>query len=81
MFTRMGIERRYADPISKGDPALTARLRRRIRPFVLRRLKREVAPELPPRTDAVLFCRLEDDERRVYDAVKIATREDVLAKV
>ena len=33
---------------------------RKIRPFVLRRLKKEVAPELPPRVESVLYCELED---------------------
>ena len=35
-----------------ATPGAAAGLRERIRPFVLRRLKRDVAPELPPRTDA-----------------------------
>jgi SNF2 family DNA or RNA helicase len=55
------------------------KLRRRIRPFVLRRLKREVAPELPPRSEAVLSVALDERERAVYDAVRAATRADVVA--
>src|SRR5690606_29888866 len=53
----------------------------RIRPFVLRRLKREVAPELPPRTEVVLRCTLTEEERRVYDAVRAATVQDVVARL
>ena len=45
----------------------------------MRRLKQDVAPELPPRTDAVLRVELDDNERAVYDAVRAATRSDVLA--
>ena len=52
-------------------------MRARIKPFLLRRLKKEVATELPPRTEAVLYCELEDDERNVYDSVKAASRDDV----
>ena len=44
---------------------------------MLRRLKRDVAPELPPRTDAVLHVELDDGERAVYDAVRAATQKDV----
>jgi superfamily II DNA or RNA helicase len=75
---------RYSDPISYGGPAGTAaaqRLRAKIRPFVLRRMKREVLPELPPRTDAVLHVELDEAERSVYDAVRVATRKAVTDKL
>jgi superfamily II DNA or RNA helicase len=75
---------RYVKPIAEGGPrgeAAAERLRRRIRPFVLRRRKREVAPELPPRTDLVLRCELDPEERTVYDAVRAATRAEVLEKL
>jgi superfamily II DNA or RNA helicase len=68
---------RFARPVSAGDEQAGARLRERIRPFVLRRLKREVAPELPPRTDVVLHAVLSEPERALYDAVRAATRDDV----
>jgi superfamily II DNA or RNA helicase len=70
---------RFARPIADGRSDVAADLRRRLRPFVLRRLKRDVAPELPPRTDAVLRVELGDSERAVYDAVRAATRDEVLA--
>jgi superfamily II DNA or RNA helicase len=70
---------RFARPIADGRGDVAADLRRRLRPFVLRRLKQDVAPELPPRTDAVLRVELGDNERAVYDAVRAATRDEVLA--
>ncbi|MEM1415441.1 MAG: SNF2-related protein, partial [Myxococcota bacterium] len=46
--------RRYAIPIERdGDDASRVRLAKRLRPFLLRRTKKAVAPELPPRTDVV----------------------------
>ncbi|HLM72222.1 MAG TPA: DEAD/DEAH box helicase, partial [Polyangiaceae bacterium] len=72
---------RYSKPIAEGEPGAAERLRRKIRPFVLRRMKGEVAPELPPRVDSVLYCDLDEEERRVYDAVRAATRTEVLAKL
>jgi SNF2 family DNA or RNA helicase len=48
---------------------------------VLRRIKREVAPELPPRTDIVMRCELDAEERSVYDAVAAATRADVVERL
>ncbi len=78
---RSDFDRRYARPIAAGEPGVAARLRARIRPFVLRRLKSEVAKELPPRTDVVLRCTLGDAERKVYDAVRAATREEIVARL
>ena len=70
---------RHARPIAEGQPGAAAALRQRVRPFLLRRLKQDVAPELPPRTDAVLRVELGDGERAVYDAVRAATQKDLLA--
>ena len=72
---------RYARPIAAGDPGAASTLRERIRPFLLRRKKSDVAPELPPRTDVVLHCELSDDERSVYDAVRAATVTEVVVQL
>jgi SNF2 family DNA or RNA helicase len=69
----------YARPIADGVAGAAARLRQRIRPFVLRRLKREVAPELPPRTENVLRVELDEHERGVYDAVRAASRAEIVS--
>ncbi len=79
--SREDFAERTARPIEAGDLDAGVRLRERIRPFVLRRLKREVAPELPPRTDVVLHAVLSEEERALYDAVRAATREDVVARL
>ncbi|HEY4241941.1 MAG TPA: DEAD/DEAH box helicase [Kofleriaceae bacterium] len=76
---RADFAERWAEPIQLGDNAAAARLRDRIRPFVLRRMKSEVARELPPRTEAVLYVELEETERVVYDAIRAATQRDVVA--
>ena len=78
---RRDFQERVARPIADGVEGAAARLRERIRPFVLRRLKRDVAPELPPRIEATLYCTLGDEERRVYDAVRAATLTEVVAKL
>ena len=78
---RQDFQERYAQPIAGGEPQAAERLRERIRPFILRRSKREVAPELPPRTERVLHCELSDAERIVYDTVRAATLNDVVARL
>jgi superfamily II DNA or RNA helicase len=78
---RSDFQDRYAGPIAQGQPEVARRLRERIRPFLLRRLKQDVAPELPPRTEVVLYCELTSDERGVYDAIRAATVEEVVRKL
>ncbi len=78
---RRDFQQRYARPIADGDSVAADRLRERIHPFVLRRLKRQVAPELPPRTEVVLHCELSEEERQVYDAVRAASVSKVVERL
>jgi superfamily II DNA or RNA helicase len=78
---RSDFQERYNSPIANGEPNAAKRLRAKIRPFVLRRMKREVLPELPPRSEAVLHVELDETERSIYDAVRVATKKDVAAKL
>ncbi len=69
---------RFARPIERDrDPARKAALARTIRPFLLRRTKAEVAPELPPRTEIRLDVELSVAERRLYEEARLA----ILARV
>ena len=74
-------KKRYAKPLEQGDETVTRHLQQRIRPFILRRHKRDVAKELPPRTDTVLHCELSEEERITYDAIRAATQEELLEKL
>ncbi|HEX6244256.1 MAG TPA: DEAD/DEAH box helicase, partial [Polyangiales bacterium] len=78
---RAEFEERYEKPIGAGDRAAGERLRARIKPFVLRRLKREVARELPPRTDLVLRVALDERERALYDGVRAATQKELVEQL
>ena len=73
---------RYELPITreKNSEAQT-RLARRLRPFLLRRLKRDVAADLPPKLEQVSFCDLTSDQRGVYQQVIEASRKEVLEAV
>jgi SNF2 family DNA or RNA helicase len=44
---------------------------------MLRRLKREVAAELPPKTEVVLHCELSESEQALYDALYLSSRETI----
>lgn len=78
---RSNFQERYANPIGNGVENAAAMLRSKIRPFVLRRMKKDVLPELPPRTDAVLHVELDETERSIYDAVRVATRKELADKL
>lgn len=73
----------YARPAESGeDPAhaaaTTARLRRRIRPLMLRRTKELVAAELPAKNDARVNLPLAPGHRRIYDTHLQRERQKVL---
>ncbi|MBI5385764.1 MAG: SNF2 helicase associated domain-containing protein [Verrucomicrobia bacterium] len=71
---------RYELPITREKSAeAQSRLARRLRPFLLRRLKRDVAKELPPKLEQVSFCELTEEQRAVYQQLMEAGRSEVLA--
>lgn len=52
----------------RGDPLARRRLAARVRPFVIRRTKSEVAKDLPERTEEDLLCELEGEQATLYRA-------------
>lgn len=76
--TRADFSKRYSRPINEGSNAAAESLRSLIKPFLLRRLKRDVAKDLPPRTDVVLTVELEEDERQLYDSIYAAKQKEVV---
>ncbi|HIZ98994.1 MAG TPA: SWIM zinc finger family protein, partial [Candidatus Janibacter merdipullorum] len=69
----------YRKPIESGaQPELLDRLRRRIRPLMLRRTKEQVALDLPPKQVQVLPVDLTPTHRRVYDRHLQRERKRVL---
>jgi superfamily II DNA or RNA helicase len=57
------------------------RLARRLRPFLLRRLKRDVAADLPEKIEQVSYCDLNDDQRALYQQVLEASRREIVNAV
>jgi superfamily II DNA or RNA helicase len=80
--TAKDFRERYELPIAKEkNVEAQRRLARRLRPFMLRRLKREVASDLPAKLEQISFCELTPDQRSVYQQVIEASRKEVLAAV
>ena len=51
--------------------------RARMKPFLLRRLKSQVATDLPPKTETIVHCQLGEGERAAYEVVLAAARRDL----
>jgi SNF2 family DNA or RNA helicase len=72
----------YSTPIDKDENEVIAdELNKIINPFVLRRTKEMVASELPDKTENILYCEMENDQRRVYDAYRNEYRNRLLNKI
>ena len=52
----------------KGDPFARKRLSSRVRPFLLRRTKAQVAKDLPDRVEEDLYCEIEGEQKTLYRA-------------
>ncbi len=60
---------RFSLPIDRDkDPARREALAAMVRPYLLRRTKREVSPELPPRTEVVRLVEPTPEEQALYEA-------------
>lgn len=65
----------------KQDEHSAQLLRRLVHPFILRRTKDQVAPELPPRTERLLFTEMEPAQRALYDQWRDHYRAQLLKMI
>ncbi|MCL4177052.1 MAG: DEAD/DEAH box helicase [Verrucomicrobia bacterium] len=69
---------RYEWPIVRDRSQATQdRLARRLQPFLLRRLKRAVAADLPARIEQISTCELSPEQRALYQQVLAASRREL----
>ena len=68
--SRTDFRERYEQPLTRGEaPEVQRRLARRMRPFLLRRRKTEVARELPEKLEQSVICDLTAHQRAAYDGL------------
>lgn len=73
-----GFARRWRKPIEEnGETVRAALLAARVRPFILRRRKDDVATELPPKTTVVRRVALVGQQRALYESVRVAADKQV----
>ena len=65
----------------KLAPGKIQTLARALRPFILRRTKEQVLPDLPGKTETTIYCVLDDEQRREYDALAAHYRGVLTKKV
>lgn len=62
----------YRKPIEKhADTERAQALKQKVAPFMLRRTKRQVAAELPEKTEIVQLLELEADQRNLYESIRL----------
>lgn len=72
----------FANPIDKnGDKDASMMLRRLIKPFMLRRTKGEVATDLPEKTETILWCQMDKNQKTLYDEYKDYYRHALMQKI
>ena len=77
--SRNDFKERYEQPIVQGIEAgpLKARLAKRIRPFLLRRTKRDVYKELPEKLEQVVYCSMTPQQTEVYEKLLRESRRQI----
>lgn len=72
----------FATPIDKfGEKEQKDHLRKLLFPFILRRTKEQVAKDLPEKTESILYCEMETEQRKIYDAYRNEYRSKILGTI
>jgi superfamily II DNA or RNA helicase len=71
---REDFRERYELPISRGSTLEQARLAKRLRPVMLRRLKKQVVKELPEKIEQTAFCDLSPEQEELYQKLRQESR-------
>jgi len=72
----------FETPIMRdGDAEKQQRLARRVQPFMIRRLKTQVAADLPSRTEQTIECEMTTSQKKAYRETVLRARRDILREV
>jgi superfamily II DNA or RNA helicase len=74
-------EERVARPIDRGDMETAHRLRSTIKPFVMRRVKSDVAQDLPDKIEQEMIVPLAEEQAKLYKQILRQVRKSVLSEV
>ncbi len=78
---RDAFHERFVKPLQQPDSLqsklVMARLRRLVKPYLLRRTKREVAKDLPEKIEKIVYCDLTGPQREIYQRLLDEGREEI----
>lgn len=79
--SQAAFKRDYVNKFRKEyNEELVLELKHKVAPFILRRTKEEVLPELPDKTEEYLYCEMPAVQRKIYDAHRNEYRDFLLKK-
>lgn len=79
---REAFRRQFRIPIEEeGNAAMRDVLNRRVRPFLLRRRKNEVATELPAKTEILHPVEMTERQWEVYETVRVAMNQKIMKEI
>jgi len=82
LYTQQKFLDRFVKPIiNAGDKNASEDLSRHIRPFILRRMKKDVLKELPEKIETIVTCELTKAQRDIYHAVLAQARNEIEASI
>lgn len=72
----------FAMPIQRNQDENAAKaLRALVHPFILRRTKEQVTPELPPRTERLIYCEMTASQKKLYQKTRDRYRAELLGMI
>lgn len=82
LFTASEFNYRYVTPIvEREEKPVEKRLKSQIYPFILRRMKRDVAKDLPDKVENVAYCELTPEQKDFYLEVLDSTKEELFKSI
>lgn len=80
--SREFFKREYADAIDRNrDEEKIKALQKLTAPFILRRTKEQVAKDLPPKTEMILWCNMGTEQRSLYNEIKDQIRSNIFLNI
>lgn len=79
--SQAAFQKGFVKPIKDGDEDSLNYLKARVKPFILRRTKNEVAKDLPPKIENIYYAALLDDQMELYAALAKKLKEQVMQNV
>jgi superfamily II DNA or RNA helicase len=70
-------QKTYVKPIEDGEGKALDNLRARIRPFIMRRRKEDVASELPPKTEQTILVQFGRSQLGLYNRILKAAKSEI----